>query len=81
MKRVMVRYVEYHGLILMGIFNCTLYNKLIVQNLVENPHKGQMKRAIVKSFPIDELTEAYHSLKQNMNLGHLSNSLAYYLDK
>ena len=43
----MVRYVEYHGLVLMGIFNCTLYNKLIVQNLVENPHKGQMKRAIV----------------------------------
>ena len=31
----------------MGIFNCTLYNKLIVQNLVENPHKGQMKRALV----------------------------------
>ena len=29
----------------MGIFNRTLYNKLIVQNLVENPHKGQMKRA------------------------------------
>ena len=40
----MVRYVEYHGLVLIGIFNHTLYNKLIVQNLVENPHKGQMKR-------------------------------------
>ena len=40
----MVRYVEYHGFVLMGIFNRTLYNKLIVQNLVENPHKGQMKR-------------------------------------
>ena len=31
--------------ILMGIFNRTLYNKLIVQNMVENTLKGQMKRA------------------------------------
>ena len=30
----------------MGIFNRALYNKFIVQNLVENPHKGQMKRAL-----------------------------------
>lgn len=43
----MVRYVEYHGLVLMGIFNCILYNKLIVQNLVEDPNGGQMKRVLI----------------------------------
>ena len=37
MKRVMVRYVEYHGLVLMGIFNRTLYNELIVQSTFKNP--------------------------------------------
>ena len=39
----MVRYVEYHGLVLMGIFNRTLYNKLIVQSTFKNPRKRQMK--------------------------------------
>ena len=34
-----------HRFVLKGIFNRPLYNKLIVQNLVENPHKGQMKSA------------------------------------
>ena len=37
----MVRYVEYRGLFLMGIFNGTLYNKLIVQSTIKNPHKKQ----------------------------------------
>ena len=36
----MVRYVEYHGLVLMGIFNHTLYNKLIVQSTVKNLYLG-----------------------------------------
>ena len=29
---------------LMGIFDCTLYNKHIVQSKIKNLHKGQMKR-------------------------------------
>ena len=36
-QKVMVRYVEYHGLDLMEIFNRTLYNKLIVQSTIKNP--------------------------------------------
>ena len=38
----------------MGILNYTLYNKLIVQNLVENPHKGQMKRVLEMANPLLE---------------------------
>ena len=39
-----------------GDFQLYIYNKLIVQNLVENPHKGQMKRVM-------KMTEIAKSLR------------------
>ena len=41
----MIGYVEYHGLVITGIFDCTLYNKVSVKNLVEN-HMGADEKGL-----------------------------------
>ena len=74
----MVGYVEYHDLVAMGIFNCTLYNKLIIKNIVYNPHKGQMKR--VKQYRIKVLIKKILiwdviTLNKALHFGHWNNQV------
>ena len=52
----------------LGIFNRTLYNKLIVQNLVQNPHNVQMKRAMFDTWGEKFTTTVVLSFDMSMTL-------------